>query len=140
MSYAAPVGNGVNEIIIDVNGRRVGIYPSPDVDDQFAKLKEAVRAVTRDEPVTCGPEAAVAQTLCANGVHESVPEILTVSTAIRRRGVDPDRYWIEGLETGLWRCYERYVLPSELGLSWAVSGRTVDLTNYDHFPATENSA
>ena len=140
VSYAAPVGNGVNEIIIDVNGRRVGIYPSPDVDDQFAKLKEAVRAVTRDEPVTCGPEAAVAQTLCANGVHESVPEILTVPTAIRRRGVDPDRYWIEGLETGLWRCYERYVLPSELGLSWAVSGRTVALTNYDHFPATENSA
>ena len=140
VAYRSSVGDVKDEISVEVEGRRVGSYPSPNVGDHFAKLTEAVRAVTGNEPVECGPEAAAAQTLCMNGVHESIGEIPSVSSTLRRRSVQPDRYWIDGLDGDLRRCYERGVLPSEAGVSWVIKGRTIDLVNYDHFPASENHA
>lgn len=140
VAYKASVGHVKDEMSIEVDGRRVGSYPSPNAGDHFAKLTEAVRAVTGKEPVECGPEAAAAQTLCMNGVHESISEIPTVSSTLRRRSVQPDRYWIDGLDGDLRRCYERGVLPSEAGVSWATKGRTIDLVKYDHFPSSENHA
>ena len=140
VAYKTPVGDVKDEISIEADGRRVGIYPSPNAGDHFAKLTEAVRAVTGNEPVECGPDAAAAQPLCMNGVHETISEIPTVSSTLRRRSVQPDRYLIDGLDGDLRRCYERGVLPSEAGVSWAIKGQTIDLVNYDHFPTSENHA
>ena len=61
-------------IVVEAGGERILLYPSPDADDQFLKLADAVAAVRSSRPVVCGPEAASAQTLCANGVLESVGE------------------------------------------------------------------
>ncbi|MDP6373822.1 MAG: Gfo/Idh/MocA family oxidoreductase [Vicinamibacterales bacterium] len=140
VSFAMPAGDDAGEIAVEAGSRRVAIYPSPEASDQFVKLDEALGAVATDVPVVCGPEAASAQTLCVNGVHESVPEVVTVPTAIRRRAAEPDRYWIEGLDEDLRRCYARGALPSEAGLRWAVGGRTIDLSSYDRFPASGDGA
>ena len=133
-------GDNAGEIVVEAGGGQVGVYPSPDANDQFLKLAEAVEAVRTPRAVVCGPEAASAQTVCANGVLESVGEIPTVPNDIRRREAEPDRYWIDGLDDDFRRCYERALLPSEAGVSWAVTGRTVDLGGYDRFPSAERRA
>ena len=133
-------GDTGGEIVVEAGGERILLYPSPDADDQFLKLADAVAAVRSSRPVVCGPEAASAQTLCANGVLESVGEIPTVPADIRRRAAEPDRFWIAGLDDDFQRCYDRALLPSEAGVSWAVAGRTVDLDGYERFPAAEHRA
>ena len=138
--FAMPGADEVGEIAADADSQRVAIYPSPEASDQFVKLEEALDAVTTGAPVVCGPEAASAQTLCVDGVHESVPDVTTVPTGIRRRATEPDRYWIEGLDADLLRCYERAVLPSAAGVSWSIPGRTIDLSSYDRFPSFEDGA
>ena len=126
-----------NEIIVEDGTRCVDTYPSPVADGQFVKLDEAIRAVSTAQPVSCGPEAAMAQTLCANGVHESLGQILTVSDDRRRMAHGPDRCWIAGLDADFQEAYQLGVLPSEIEGSLSVRGRTVDLKNYDQFPSRE---
>jgi hypothetical protein len=103
------------------DGERV-TYPAPDADHQFSKLSEAIRAVREPVPVLCGPEAARAQTLCANGVHESVETVGHVP---------------ESLGDDLRLCFDTWRLPSEAGLDWGVAGRRVDLLDYTQFPSPE---
>ena len=79
----------------------------------------------------------MAQTLCANGVHESLGQILTVSDDRRRMAHGPDRCWIAGLDADFQKAYKLGVLPSEVEGSLSVRGRTVDLKNYDQFPSLE---
>ncbi len=119
--YDATPGVDEGQVVAEMaNGERV-TYRAPDADHQFQKLFEAIRSVRETRPVTCGPEAARAQTLCANGVHESVESVAEVSAS------DAD---------GLRRCYDEWRLPSELGLGWAVPGRRVDVRGYVHYPSS----
>jgi hypothetical protein len=41
---------------------------------------------------------------------------------------------VEGLTEVLSACYERAILPSELGTSWAQKGNAIDLHNYHKYP------
>ncbi|MEZ4635244.1 MAG: hypothetical protein R2856_09790 [Caldilineaceae bacterium] len=73
----------------------------------------------------CGIEAALAQTLCMNGVQESgeivdfPPELLHIEDG---QGV------IEGLPSLFFNCYQSNLLPSERGdVPWACPGDVVDL-------------
>lgn len=108
-------------------------YGSPESDHQFRKLFDAVAAVKEPKPVLCGPEAAVSQTLCVNGIQESVAEIETFTEPMIQKG-RKGKCWVKGLSEAFYGCYEQGILPSEAGLSWARCGRTVDLGNYRFFP------
>lgn len=120
VSYAAERSGAPGRMTAELAGGGTVSYPSPDTDAQFHKLFEAIRSVREAEPVLCGPEAARAQTLCANGLHESLQEIAPVTDRV---GGD------------LRRCYEARRLPSELGLGWSASGWRVPLSGYRRFPA-----
>ena len=109
-------------------------YGSPEDDDQFQKLFDAVRAVTSTEPPVCGPTAARPQCVCTNGMQDSAPLIGSFPPAILRRDEEHHRWWVQGLEDVVRECYEKSALPSEIGVPWARRGRRVDLRNYSSYP------
>jgi predicted dehydrogenase len=122
-------------------------YGVPD-DEPMNKLWRSLAGVHEEghRPL-CGLEAAASQTLCMNGVQDSMPEVrefpaelvrtieaeaskrLAVATPGARRRV------VEGLDEALAACYEAWRLPSEMGLPWSAPGGIVDLRDYPGFPS-----
>jgi predicted dehydrogenase len=118
---------------------------APDGGHQFQKLFDALNAVaeaksagqgrmgSEGQPVLCGPEAARSQTVCINGIQESVGEVTDLTNSQGRTESD-GRIWIEGLSEAFSEAYERGVLPSETGLSWTKRGKCVDVRDYRYYP------
>jgi len=121
-------------VAVDRNGRQKR-YGAPDDTPQFQKLVAAIERVSEcREPVICGPEAAMSQTLCVNAMHDSTCGISTFPSIFVRRQDGPERLFVAGLDDILLGCYAKGILPSEAGAQWAVAGRTVELSGYHQFP------
>ena len=127
-------GDGQYQIIASDRKGRQKNYGSPEDDDQFLKLHEAIGAVRDAKPVVCGPEAATAQVLCINGVQDSVKEIIPFPPSRLMTDRNNERIWVADLGEEIYDCYQKNILPSEGNISWAVPGRTIDLRNYTWFP------
>jgi predicted dehydrogenase len=125
--------SGEEIVAVDRSGRRKA-YGSPDDTPQFRKLGVALDRVRGTGPIVCGPEAALSQTLCVNGMHESVAEIPSFPAAAVRHEESPERVYVAGLDDILLGCYRDKTLPAETGAPWAVAGRTVSLIDYHTFP------
>jgi predicted dehydrogenase len=109
-------------------------YGAPDDTPQFKKLFDAIEAVREATPVVCGPEAASAQTLVVNGMHESMGEPVSFPDSIVRIDHGAGRRSVQGLGELLERCYERGALPADAGVEWSRRGTSVSLDGYDAFP------
>ncbi len=118
----------------DKQGRTISLG-SPDSDPQFKKLLQSLKmaAGTEEFKAVCGPEAARSQTLCVNGIQESVGEPLDLSLTDWFREKS-DRLWIFGLAEAFQEAYRLGILPSELELAWTRQGKTVDLREYVFYP------
>ena len=116
-------------------------YGDPDATSQFQKLVVAIEAVRATRagaaptalPVVCGPEAAMAQTLAINGLHDSARDIVPFPAAMLGRP-EVDRVAARGLREALLDDVRVGRLPSESGRPWARAGRVVRLEGYTHFP------
>ena len=117
-------------VVTNANGIQKG-YGSPDDDHQFKKLFDAMNAVNTE---LCGLEASRPQTLCMNGIQESVPDIPAFPKSIVRRTDEENRWWVTGLDEVLIDCYQKAILPSEAKYTWAAKGTTINLTDYRFFP------
>jgi len=109
-------------------------YGSPETDHQFRKLFEAVTAVREPKLILCGPEAALSQTLCVNGMQESVLDAEKFPGSMIQEDKRRKKRWVKGLAEALYDCYQKGILPSEANYPWARCGRTVDLNGYTYFP------
>jgi hypothetical protein len=71
--------------------------------------------------VVCGPEAAGAQTACIYAAQQSTPAIVDFprDLVVVEGEAGERQTHVRDLEKVLDRCYERALLPSELGISWA---------------------
>jgi len=127
-------GDPAPEIIVQTSQGKMWPYGSPEDDPQFKKLFDAIDAAGTDNPPVCGPEAARAQCVCANGMQESVESIESLAAPYARRDEINKRWFVDGLDAALRECYRRNALPSELNLPWARPGKTVDLLGYTHYP------
>jgi len=122
-------------------------YGVPDA-EPMAKLWRSITDVrAAGARPLCGLEAAASQTLCVNGIQDSMPEVrdfpaplvrvvegpgarrLSVGTAGSRRRV------VDGLDRALDACYEAWRLPSEMGIDWSAKGAVVDLKEYAAYPS-----
>jgi predicted dehydrogenase len=122
------------EIIAIFKSGAVKQYGSPDADHQFRKLFEAVAAVNETRPIVCGPEAALPQTICINGLQEYVTQIAAFPEAMISWSGDGARLLVDGLGEALLDSYRNNRLPGELGYPWAVKGKAVDLKEYIYYP------
>jgi predicted dehydrogenase len=111
-------------------------YGVPD-DAPMNKLWDTIRGVRTGEAPACGLEAASSQTLCVNGMQDSMPEIRDFPGAMRRAEESPGgsrTVWVEGLDEALAASFEANALPCELGLAWSAKGRRVELGTQYSFP------
>lgn len=113
-------------------------YGNPDLDVP-RKLWDAIAATRGEKTIACGPEAAGAQTLCMNGMQESVRDIMDFPSELVCTEGDPGARltFVRGLDEVLVQAYENGCLPSEMDVPWSRCGTTVDLRNYRHFPAAD---
>jgi hypothetical protein len=122
-------------------------YGVPDA-EPMNKLWQSIAGVReeRARPL-CGLAAAASQTLCMNGIQDSMAEIRDFpaglvrpveGTGSRRLAVETPgsrRMVVDGLDEALARCYEAERLPSEMGLAWSAKGTVIDLREYAAFPS-----
>ena len=77
--------------------------------------------------VPCGPEAALPQVVCVNGLQEA-GEILPFPADLVKPRTDSRGekigVYVAGLAQDLLGAYAEWKLPSELGLAWARPGKT----------------
>jgi len=111
-------------------------YGSPDA-EPLNKLWASIESVKSRKPPVCGPEAGQSQTLCLNGMQDSMPHILNFPRGLIVAEGEPGRRTIlvKGLDAVLEQCYENNSLPSELGIPWSEKGKIVELTDYRKFPS-----
>jgi predicted dehydrogenase len=112
-------------------------YGSPEAEHPLRKLFEAVETIREPKTILCGPQASVAQTLCMNGMQESVAEITDFPQSWIATDPDWGRRWVRDLLQNFEDCYKEGILPSEARLDWARPGKPVNLRDYHHFPRRE---
>jgi len=123
-------------------------YASPLSDPQAAKMSICLDAITGGGAIACGGsipcglEAAKSQTICVNGIHESMTEATTFpADFVGETGEGPKHlFYVETLPAILRTCFDRGVLPSESGVSWAQHGRPVDTRDYAWYPGGQRPA
>jgi len=111
-------------------------YGCPDR-EPMKKLWDCLEAVRSGTDPVCGLEAAMSQTLCLNGMQDSMPEIADFPrNLVTREGLPGQaRIVVEGLDEIFERGYASAELPSELNTSWARPGRKIDLRSYHRYPS-----
>ncbi|HUU37596.1 MAG TPA: Gfo/Idh/MocA family oxidoreductase [Candidatus Desulfaltia sp.] len=122
----------------EIIARRAGgkkSYGTPDT-EPLCKMWEAIDSVKGRELPACGLEAALGQVLAVNGAQDSQPKIQNFPPKIISSQGEPGHREIsvEGLADILGECYEKNLLPSELGVSWSRRGRMIELSEYAHYP------
>ena len=111
-------------------------YGVPDA-EPMNKLWQSIAGVRDGTRPLCGLEAAASQTLCMNGIQDSMPEVRDFPAGLVR-AVEAEgkrRMVVEGLDEALESCYEAGQLPSEMDVRWSAKGATVDLREYASFPS-----
>ena len=126
-------GAGVRAVLADGSRRD---YGDPDA-EPMAKLWQSIEAVRNGGRPVCGLQAASSQVLCLNGAQESMPRIIDFPETSVRRVEDGfgNRLVAEGLDEVFATCFDRFLLPSELGAPWARKGRKIPLNTYTFYPS-----
>jgi hypothetical protein len=116
---------GDGSITIYFHDGTIKAYGNPQKGVQ-RKLWSAVAATLGEGVIVCGPEAAMSHMICIRGMQQSVSEIHRFPEEIIKysemRYRNEPGYYVEGLADSLKLCYEKAVLPSEVGFSWAKIG------------------
>jgi phosphate starvation-inducible PhoH-like protein len=73
----------------------------------------------------------------SRGQDKVRPQIVVFPENIVKKGVLPsgdEAIYAEGLRNALITCYEKWAMPSELGITWAKPGEEIDLSDYTYYP------
>jgi predicted dehydrogenase len=128
ISYQGPG----SEIVAQFHNGRQQSYGDPSESAHTSKLPRCIENIRQGSLPLCGVAASTAQTRAMNGAQESAAILSFPAGLIHDRG---ELGWVEGLSETMLVCYERNLLPSELGgVPWAQPGKVVDLRGYDYFP------
>lgn len=98
-------------------------YGNPD-ENQMNKLWSLVEAVRNKTQIVCGPESALAHTICIEAMHNSM-EPVEFPPDIEKFDEEECMLWVEGLSDVLLSCYENWALPSEMNIGWARQGKRI---------------
>lgn len=116
-------------------------YASPLSEPQATKLPICLDVLAGSGTIPCGLEAARSQTICVNGIHESMAEATEFpAELVSSSGEGPNRLtYVEELPSILRTSFDRGLLPSELGVSWARCGRSVNVCDYAWYPGGQRA-
>ncbi len=123
--------SGKTEEMVSQNGKQM----------RESVMDKLISRVSDKSIFICDLDIAGTQTLCANGAHDSseIHQIdsnllhsITVGKAPAEKSI---QHVINGIDAVVFESFEKEKLFSELGVPWAVKGKVVHLTNYNHFPS-----
>jgi predicted dehydrogenase len=124
-------GNKITAVFKDGTEK---VYNSTGISPLADKLRTCIEAVQSGaNQIPCGLEAAYPQLLCVNAAMDATPEIQGFPPHMVHHDEQTNAIWVEGLEDALWLIYDKWQLPSEAGVSWAVEAKVADLTGYQAF-------
>lgn len=126
-------------IVAHFSDGRVKDYGDPEA-THANKLWQSIEAVRTGTPRACGIEASMPHTLCVNGAHESMPEIIALPEDLIRTTCrkDLEFIWVEELQEVFEQCYAQGILPSEHNkIPWAKPGNIINLRDYRYFPSSD---
>jgi hypothetical protein len=126
------IGESEKAIVAVFNDGTRKVYGNPE-ENTMNKLWMTIDAIKGVKPVVCGIEAASSQTLCVNGMQESVPQIPHFPENLIMYDENRKITWVEGLSDALKMCYQEWRLPHEAGILWARAGKKINLNGYDYF-------
>jgi predicted dehydrogenase len=114
------------------DGARID-YGVPSPAESVDKLFDVLGAIRTNRPVVCGPEAAGAQTACIFAAQQSMPSIVDFPASMVIVDGKPGKRqtYVKNLEKTLNQCFEQAKLPSEAGVSWAMSGARITIAGLD---------
>ncbi|MDK2903429.1 MAG: hypothetical protein PWQ93_1348 [Clostridiales bacterium] len=107
-------------------------YGRPDHQGMY-KLWTVIDAIRGGTTVSCPPEAALPHTLCINGAHQSMPDIVDFPSELIIKEGQPAITHVKALENIMMECFGQNKLPSEIGIPWAKSGKPISLAGYECF-------
>ncbi|MFO7636723.1 MAG: Gfo/Idh/MocA family oxidoreductase [Clostridia bacterium] len=116
-----------------VSGGSVKSYGNP-FDDEMRKIFTCIRTIRGEDTNPCPIEAATPQLITINAVSEHL-EIVDFPEEVKRRKKleDTELVYVEGLNQVLEDCYDRNMLPSEAGYSWAKDQGSFTVGEYNFF-------
>jgi predicted dehydrogenase len=121
--------DGQGEIIARFQDGREQVYGDPGR-EPMRKLGHAIDTCRSPEEKheVCGPEAAMAQTLCVHGLHKTpICDFPSDLVARESKGNDTFLAYVPGLEEAMRRGFEQGALFSEMKLPWAVDAQRVEI-------------
>ena len=110
------------------NGERKD-YGTPATDYRDGKLWSTIAAIRTGTPTLCGIEAATPHCQVVWACQQSAYQIKTFpQSELQVIGESPRRITtVPGIDQVLMDCFEKSVLPSEIGVPWAVKATTVNV-------------
>jgi predicted dehydrogenase len=112
-------------------------YGNP-FDDEMRKIFTSIKAIRGEDVIPCDILTASPQLITINAVSEhykivDFPEEVLVRQPLKEPGLDTTLIYVEGIKDVLNTCYHQEKLPSEIGVSWAVSQGSFDVNEYTEF-------
>ncbi len=112
-------------------------YGNP-FDDEMRKIFTSIKAIRGEEVIPCDIKTARPQLITINAVSEhyrivDFPEKVLVRQPLKEPGLDTTLIYVKGIKEVLNKCYSEEKLPSELGVSWAVSQGSFEVGDYSEF-------
>lgn len=107
-------------------------YERPQI-DSYKKLCRLIEQVQKCESILCNSLTSLPHTVSIKGMQDSMPQIEDFPEELIKKGKlqsGEEAIYVEGLEDVLLECYERWALPNEMCVSWARSGKKIDVSNY----------
>lgn len=106
-------------------------YGNPD-ENLYSKLNNAIDEVKGISKSPCTIETALPHLICINGIQESM-RITDFPEDLIQYDSTSKLIYVEGLNEVLKDCYDNWTFPAQAKVSWAKSGKEVDLNGYDYF-------
>lgn len=112
-------------------------YGSPE-ESHYRKLFSAIEAAEMGTLPLCGIEAALPQVQVMVATQRSRQQVVKFPDSLVTWHGEPTARSInvKGLDPVLQRCFETGLLPSELGIAWAIPGREIEIDPMDRLPTT----
>lgn len=111
---------------------RVKAYGNPN-ENVTRKMWMAIDAIRQNADIVCGLESSSSQTICINATQESMIDIIDFPSGVVKRDEERKINWVEGLEETFRTCFAQNKLPSEMDVSWAKIGETINTKGYKFF-------
>lgn len=130
---------GLGQFVAKFNDGRLKAYGNPNR-ERHEKIWQSAEAVRTGAPVACGIPAAIPQTQCVVAAQQSTPRATRFPDSLIRKVDcgDDTMLDVRGLAETIADCYDRGVLPSELGnVAWAHPGQAVVVADLQPRPAAE---